>query len=144
MRRGIGEAHLFALTLHLDQQHPDPAQQCDAGGLIVDRGAAASVTRHDPAQYQLVFERDPAFFEHGKRRMARRRRKQGGDAGLIGAVAHQPGRGADTKRQAQTVQQNALAGPGFAGEHRQPWAEREIEAVDQDHIADVQRGQHAR
>ena len=39
MAGGIRQAHLFVLSLHLDQQRAGPAQQGHAHRLVVDEGA---------------------------------------------------------------------------------------------------------
>ena len=45
--------------------------------------------------------------------------KHGGDAGLLGAGADQSRLGAAAQREAEAIQQDRLAGAGFAGQHRQ-------------------------
>ncbi len=77
-------------------------------------------------------------------RMVARHREFGADLRLLGAVAHQPAFGAHAQRQAQGIEQYRLAGAGLAGEHAQPRPERQIELVDQHHVADGKAEQHRR
>ena len=74
--------------------------------------------------------------------MARGQVELGGDAGLGGAAAQQAGIGARAQRQAQSIEQDRFAGAGLAGQHAQARREGEIEAVDQDDVADGEAEQH--
>ncbi len=80
--------------------------------------------------------------QQAERRMAGGNGKGGGDHGLFGAGADQPGIGARAQSEAQTVEQDRFAGPGLAGERRQPGAEREVQPLDQHHVADREAVQH--
>jgi hypothetical protein len=75
-------------------------------------------------------------------RMVGRKLEFGGDACLCLALPHQPGVGTHAQRQAQTIQQDRLAGAGLAGQHTEAWLELQLEPVDQHHIADRQLPQH--
>ena len=136
MVAGIGKTHLVALPLDLHQRLPGPAQQPDADRLVVDAGAGPSVPVHDPAHHHLVFRRDAVLVEQGEHGMAGRGKEAGGDAGLLGAGANQAGIGACAEGQAQAVEQDGLAGAGFAGQHGQAGAEPQVQPLDQDDVTD--------
>ena len=75
--------------------------------------------------------------------MARRKLEPGGDRGLIGAAAHQRGVGAHAEREAEAVEEDRLAGPGFTGQHAKSRLELQLQPVDQDDIVDGQLPKHA-
>ncbi len=85
---------------------------------------------------------DALFGQQRESRMVRRRREHGGHDGLLGADPHQPRLGACAQRQAETVEQDRLAGAGLAGQHGQAGAEIKVEPLDQHHVADRERGEH--
>ena len=64
-----------------------------------------------------------------------------GDAGLLGAGAHQAGVGARARGQAQCVQDDRLARAGFAGKRGQARPERQVEGLDQNDVADSEPDQ---
>ena len=74
--------------------------------------------------------------------MRRRQIELGGDRALWGALAHQPLLGPGAQRQAQRIEQDGFAGAGLAGQHAQARCEIEIEAIDQDDVADGQASEH--
>jgi hypothetical protein len=59
---------------------------------------------------------------------------------LLGAAAHQGGVAPGAYGEREGIEQDGLAGAGLAGESRQPGAERQIELVDENDIADRQSG----
>jgi hypothetical protein len=50
--------------------------------------------------------------------------------------------GARAQRQAERVEKDRLAGAGLAGENAEAGAEFEVEALDQDDVADGEAGEH--
>jgi hypothetical protein len=51
-------------------------------------------------------------------------------------MPHQRGVAARAKRHRQGIEQDRLAGPGFAGQHGKPPVEIDIERLDQNDVAD--------
>jgi hypothetical protein len=140
----VEQAAIVMLAMDLDQAGADEAQQPGGRGLIVDVGPAAAIGPDHPANHER-FARigvEPAIGEDGEGRMVAGRIETRGDGRLRGALPHEPGIGARTERQAQRIQQNRFARPGFAGQRAQPGAEFQIERLDQDDVANGQRGQH--
>ena len=136
MRRRIEQPGLRELALDLDQHIAELTQKADARRLIGDEGAAAAICIDDPAQHDAVIPgRDAGLVEEAPRRVLRRQVEFGGNGRLLRAVAHEPRFRADTERQSQRIEQNRFAGASFAGQHAKPWAEGDIEPVDQHHIA---------
>ena len=72
--------------------------------------------------------------------MARRQRSGALTAACVGAVAHQPRIGATAEAEAERIEQDRLAGAGLAGERTKPLRKFQIEPIDENHIADRQRG----
>ena len=140
---GIGQTHLLMLALHFDQQRANTAQQPSPNRLVIHKRSGPPILRHDPPQHDLILRGQPLLLQQRGQRRVARGSKARGDASLFGRRAHQPAIGAGAKRKAKTVQQNRLASPGFAGQHGQALAERQIQPLDQNDIANRQRGQHA-
>src|SRR5690606_20280739 len=69
--------------------------------------------------------------------------EHGGDVALPGTVADQRTVAAAAERQRQRVEQDRLTGAGLAGQHRHALPEIEIEAVDQDDVADRKGDEHS-
>lgn len=69
-------------------------------------------------------------------------REGGGDDAALGPGAHQAGVTPGTQRQAQHVQQDGLAGTGFASEDGEAALQGEIELLDQDNVTDGQGSEH--
>ena len=57
----IEEAALLELPLDLNQKLADPAQQADAGWLVVDKGAGPPVTVQHPAEHQRPVDLESLF-----------------------------------------------------------------------------------
>jgi hypothetical protein len=66
-----------------------------------------------------------------------------GDDGRLGCpLAHQSAVAARSQRQPERIEQNRFASPGLAGERRQPGRKGEIEAIDQNDVADGEASEH--
>ncbi len=105
--------------------------------LVVDEGAAAAIGIHDAAQHDDVALGDDAgLVEETARRVVMWQLELGRDRGLLGAMAHEPAFGAHAQRQAERIEQDRLAGAGFAGEDAKAGAKGEIESLDQHDVAD--------
>ncbi len=59
---------------------------------------------------------------------------------LWSAPPHQRGIAPAADGKGESVEQNRFTGAGFPGQHRKTWAKFEIEFVDQNDVADRQRG----
>ena len=140
MGRGIGQADLVVLALHLHQRRTQALEQGDAHRLVVDEGAAAAIGLHHAAQHQLVLGRHVLVPQDGETGMVGRRVEAGGDRGLRLSRAHRAGFGTRAQREPQRIEQDGLARACFAGQHRQSWREGKVQALDQHHIANGERG----
>ena len=65
-----------------------------------------------------------------------------GDVALLGTVADERAVAATAERQGKRIEEDRLAGTGLAGEHRQAVAEIDVEAVDEDDVADREGDEH--
>ena len=133
----VEQAALLELALDLDEAVAELAQQPDARRLVVDKGAAAAVGADQPAQHdRLAVAVEPGLAQDRVRRVVAPDRELGRHRRLLAPRPHQPGLGPLAERQAQRIQQDRFAGAGLAGQHAQPRPEGEVEAVDQDNVAD--------
>ncbi len=139
MGAAVQQAHGLVLAVHLDQQGAKVAQHADAGGLVVDEGAGPAVRRQGPAQHQVLVALivQALVVQEGEHRMVGRQGEDGGDHGLARPVAHQGGVGSRAQGQAQRIQDDRLAGPRLAGERGQARPERQVQAFDQDDVANA-------
>ena len=144
-RLGIQQADGLVLTVNLQQQRAQILQHPDAGGLVVDERPAATVGRQLAAKNEVLVAGivQALVVQIGEGRMVGGKREDRRRRGLTGrAPAHQPGVGARTRRQAQGVQDDGLAGPGLAGQRGQALADGEVQALDEHDVTDGKADQH--
>ncbi len=131
------------LAVNLDQRHAEALEHLDADRLIVDECPRAAVGELDAAQQQRILDGDAVVDEDVARRMAVVVELEGcDDLTLLRSVPHQAGVPARPERQREGIEQDRLAGPGLAGEHREARSELDVEALDQDDVADRESDQH--
>jgi len=68
--------------------------------------------------------------------------EDGGDLSLIGIVTHQGAVAAGAQRQRQSIEEDRLAGTGFAGENAEPGLKSDVELIDQDDVANGESDEH--
>ena len=136
MGRGVDESALVMLTVNLDQDRPERAQHLDADRLIVDEGARATVGELRPPHDQFIFAHKVIVDQHAARRMIFGDVKGGDHLAMLGTLAHQSGIAAGAERQREGVEQDRFASAGFAGKRSKAGAEIDVQAIDQDDIAD--------
>src|SRR5204862_6628964 len=78
----------------------------------------------------------------GPRRGVRRRVEFGGDLATRRALAHHAGVAAAAERELQRIDEDRLAGTGFAGEHREAVGPLDLERTDDDEIAKGESSEH--
>ena len=142
MRRNIDHGAIVMLAVDLDQRAAERAQHLHAHRLVVDEGARAPIGELDAPQDQPVLRRDAVLAQQRERGMIRLDVEGGRDLPLRGALAHQGRVAAPAEREREGVEQDRLAGPGLAGEHRQAGRAIDIEPLDQDDIANRKTGEH--
>ena len=140
--RGVEQRLLLVLAVDLDQQVAELAEQPAAHRLVVDEGARAAVGGEHPAQHQIVPGIDAVLGQQGRYRRLAGRAEDRADRRLRGTRADQLPIRPAAERQPERVEQDRLAGAGLAGQHAQPALELEVEALDQDDVADREAGQH--
>ena len=121
---------------------PIRPQQGETRGRVVDEGAAAPVGADDAAQQELAVAVEIVLGQQGLDRIGRRDGEDGGDAGPVAVTRHDSRGRARAERQPQRIQQDRLAGPGLPGEDRHACAEVDVEAVDQNVVADREAPKH--
>ena len=144
MGRGVDQGALVVLPMDLDQRGAEDLQGLHADRLIVDEGARAAVRELHAAQDQFIVGLDVVGRRQGAHRMGARQIEGGRHLALLGPVAHQRGVAAGAERQRKGVEQDGFAGAGLAGQHGKTGRDVEIEAVDQNDVADREAGQHDR
>ena len=130
------------LTLYLNQQVAALAEQGQRYGLIIDAGhgfaGAAQLARQD----NLSLTGDASLFEQGGCVMRQVNLKACGDHRPLAACADKAKISPAAQCQPQRIQQNGLARPGFAGQHRQPLAKFQRQFFYQQDVADRQVREH--
>jgi hypothetical protein len=144
---GLAAQQALVLVLAVDLHEPlaELAQVGERRGGAVDEGPRAAVGADHAAQQALagvvrVLHR--LLAQPGARGEGSFERELGADLGLRLPGAHEGGVGAVAQHQAERVDQDRLAGAGFAGEHREAGRELEVERIDDGEVADPQRAQH--
>jgi hypothetical protein len=126
---------LLAQLLHLLQR---------ARATVQIRARPAAAFQHATQQAQAPFVGQIVGFEPGDRSRQIVEREFSTDLGARTALADHAGIAALSQYQCERVDQNRLAGTGFAGEDGEAGFELEIEPIDDDEIADGKRAQHER
>ena len=140
----VEQALLLELAFDLHQRLADAAEEGDADGLVVDEGAAAAVGAELAAEDDVAVVGQALLVEQRAHGMVGGDRELGADAGLPGAGAEQLQVGAAAEGQAERIQEDRFAGARLAGQHGEAGIDLEIQAVDEDDVADRQVQQHRR
>ena len=134
---------IIMLTMQFDQQVRQVAQHIGTGAAVVDPGGLAPVGGGgDAAQDQLIPGNNTHVGQKRAGAMVGRQVKAGRHFALFCALAHQIGAPAPTQNEPQTVQQDRLACPGFAGQHIQAGLKHQIQPINDQHVADFKGSQH--
>src|ERR1700730_10323717 len=125
------------LAVNIDQQFAQLAQLGGGGGDAVDECfGTACVVDNTPQQdaARVVFIKVFVGFEPGGG-IDGIDGEFGADIGFGRAFAHHADVAAPAQRQAQGIDQDRFAGPGFAGQYREPGSEFQFNHIDNDKIA---------
>ena len=136
----VDQCAVVMLAVDLDQSLPHLAQQLDADADVVDEGAAPAVGPLHAPQDEPVLGLDAVLGQEREHGMALGKLENRRHLALSLALAHERSIAATADGEREGIEQDRLAGAGFAGERRQALAEFEIELVDQDDVADRQGG----
>ncbi len=143
LRGGTHQGLKFVLTVNVEQQFADGAQDRDRHALAVEPGAAPSVGADDPAQQQLVLGGNRVFLEHVLQRPAHPRDiDRRAQIAPLRTGAHHFGTGPPAAEQFEGVDQDRLAGTGLTSEYGEPGAEVDFHRFDDRQVADLQMAQH--
>ena len=142
MRRRIAQGAIIMLPMNFDQLRADAFEQLNRNRLVIDESAGAPVTRLDAAQDQRVFPGNAVFRKERKNRMPCRQFEHGRDLPLLRALADQRRVAPRAERQGESVKKNGFSRAGLAGHDRQAIAEFEVQAINENNVADGQGGQH--
>ena len=147
MAARIDQAAVVVLAVQLDQRRGELAQQRRADRLVVDPRPRSAIGPDPPPQDQRLarLELDFGLRQGQPDRLRQLGELEGrGDARLLLAGAHQRSLGAIAEHQPERVEQDRLAGAGLPGQHAETRPAGEVERLDQDDVADRERGQHGR
>ncbi len=139
---GIDKGAVVMLAVDFDQRAADAAQHLDRHRLVVEEGAGAAVGKLDPAKDQFLVGRNVVRLEDGPRRVTCRHVERGSHLALLGALAHETRIATRTKRKCKGIEQDRFSGASLAGQHRQAGGKIDIEAINQDDVADREPDQH--
>ena len=139
---GIEQQGEIVLSLHLDDGHAELAQERGGDRPIVGEGPASTVGRDHAPKDHVIQSGQALSFEQAPRGVLRRNLENGGDVGLPGPGANQTRRCPAPEAEPQRVEQDRLAGPGFAREHAQARFEFQVETFDEDEVPDGQPCEH--
>ena len=143
LRGALHQRLIFHLAVDIDERLAKLTQCLHRQCLAVDVGARAAVRAdYSPQHYGLIFVLDRLLGEPGARSRVVGNRKRGGDLGAVGAMPNDFSTGATASGEQQGVDQDRLAGAGFAGEHRQAGGELQLGGIDDCEIADLDVEEH--
>ena len=132
------------LSVDIDQQSSDLAQQLYRNGLSVEVGARAAVGTDHPADRELGGAAEGLLIEPLPQLARGLTQLEGrGDLGPLGSVADDLRAGPPACDQLQRFDEDRLAGAGLTGEDREPRAQFELHRIDDGEVADLQVRQHA-
>ncbi len=133
----------FLLAVNFEQQIGEFAQRLHRHELAVDVGPRAAVRADDAAQENLAIVVDRLRLEPGRGGRGKPR-EGGGCLGALRAASHDVGAGAAAREHRQGIDDDRFAGTRLSGQCREPGAELQIGAFDNDKIAQLQQRQHSR
>ena len=139
---GIDEGAVVMLAVNFDQRATDAAQHLGGHRLVVEKGTGAAVSELDPAKDQILAGRNVVRLENCPRRMIHRHVERGRHLALLGTLAHEARIATRAERKCEGIEQDRFSGAGLAGQHRKAGDKIDIEAIDQDDIADREPDQH--
>ena len=145
MAARIDEAAIVMLPVQFHQRRGDLPQQGRAHRLVVDEGLGPAICPDAATQDQRLARlrldlRPRQCFANQRRESGKL--KRGGDVRLILARADERSFRPIAENQAESIQEDRLAGTRLARKHAQPRPEGEVQRLDQDDIADGQGGEH--
>ncbi len=130
---GPGQALPGVLAMDVDQLFGQFAQLGGGRRAAVDPGPALALGVDAAAQEQAVLVFESGLLQPGRQRG--RDVEFGADVGPRRAFAHHTGVGAGAQGQLQGVDEDRLAGAGFAGQDAEAARQVEIELADDDEVA---------
>ena len=122
--------------MNLDDSLRDRTHCLHADGLVVDEGPGASVGKLQAAQNEIAIDRDILRGGDAAGRMLGRKVENRGHLTLRLACAHERPVASAAERQGESIKQDRFAGAGLAGQHGEASPKGEIEAIDQNDVAD--------
>jgi hypothetical protein len=144
MHGWIDKRTIVMLAVNLDKRGSNGAQGLHTDWLIVDESARAPVCHLHTAQDEVAVGFNILRRSQKARSMIGRQIKNGRHLALCFARAHERTIAAPAKRQSAGIEQNGFSGARLAGENCQSPTEFEIEAIDQDDVANGELDEHER
>jgi hypothetical protein len=140
LRVGPHQQLVRMLAVDVDQHLAELAQLGERGAGAVDERARAAVRVDHATQHHGVLGIERVLVEPARDAVVRR--ELGGDVGAAAAGAHDARIGALAEGERQRVDQDRLAGAGFAGKDGEAAVEFEVERGDDDEVAYREVAQH--
>ena len=142
MRGRFDEGALVVLAVDFHQSRAECAQHLHAHRLIVDESAGAAVGELHPADDQLIIGAQVVFGQQPARRMVFGDIEGRDHLALLRPFAHQRRLAARAERERESVEQDRFAGAGLTGQRGKPGAEIDVQAIDQNDVADGKSSEH--
>ena len=130
------------LAVDFHQRHAELAHDLHTDRLIVHERAGAAVRELHPPHDHLVLRGEIILGQDASRRMILGDLESRNHLAMLGAFAHQRRFAARAERQRKRIEQDRFAGAGFARKRGKPGTEIDIQAIDQDDIADGKAREH--
>ncbi len=140
---GLEQGLVCMLAVNIDQPFARLAQLAERGRPAVDESARApALVDHPPQQNRIGVALEFGCPQPSREFGQGLNIELGADVGAFATGTHHGGIAALAQRQRERIDQDGLAGSGFAGEHGETGVEFEFERIDDDKIADAERPQH--
>jgi len=139
---GVQKPPVVLLAMKFHQGIRERAHHLARGAAIVDPCGLAPVGPVYPAQDQLLATRQTGFGQNVMRWVPRREIEYRQYLAFLRARAHEIGAPAPAEHETETVEQDGLTRPGFAGEHVEARLELQFQPVDDQHVSNIEGAQH--
>ena len=136
------ERLMRVLPMQIDQSLPELGELRKGCGPAIDPRAASSLRVDHATEQHVVVGRERLVRQPGGRGGRVGNIEFGGEFGALRPGTQLPRFEPITEQQGQRVEKNRFSGARFAGQHRKPVVEFDVERFDYDEVADRVQAQH--
>ncbi len=138
----VQQAPIVMLPMQFHQCFRQAAQHFAGGAAVIHPSRLAPVCRIHPAQDQFITARQSGVLKDVMGGMIRGQIEDGNNFALRCPLPDQFRAPAPAQNKTQRIQQDRFARAGFSREHVQAGLKRDVQPVDDQHVANVERAQH--